>query len=140
MAALTPSSTTGTLDFYVAPKDGARAYQSINAKADTGIRDRNFTLEKHNVKIENLRSDESAASLDKTGFQLFKHPAKHTAFTNDADIEKEYYPESIELIKRLTGASRVVLFDHSASPQTSPVEFEVEFSPPSHSTPPSQRD
>ncbi|KAJ7916201.1 hypothetical protein B0H13DRAFT_1609641 [Mycena leptocephala] len=57
--------------------------------------------------------DESAASLDKTGFQLFKHPAKHTAFTNDADIEKEYYPESIELIKRLTGASRVVLFDHT---------------------------
>jgi hypothetical protein len=43
------------------------------------------------------------------------HEAAHKAFTNDADIEKEYYPESIELIKRVTGASRVVLFDHSTS-------------------------
>ena len=33
--------------------------------------------------------------------------------TDDAEIEKEYYPESEELIKKVTGASRVVFFDHS---------------------------
>jgi hypothetical protein len=114
--AAAPSTTTGSLDFYVPPKDGARAYQSINAQAETGIRDRNFSLENHQVEIHNLRGNESAATLDTAGFQLFKHPAKHTAFANDTEIEKEYYPESIELIKKLTGASRVVLFDHSASP------------------------
>ncbi|KAF7368925.1 hypothetical protein MVEN_00218700 [Mycena venus] len=108
-----PSTTTGTLAFFVSPKDGARAYQSINAQVETGIRDRNFTLETHEIQIHNLRKDESAATLDTTGFQLFKHPAKHTTFANDAEIEKEYYPESIELIKKLTGASRVVLFDHT---------------------------
>ncbi|KAJ7653258.1 hypothetical protein DFH06DRAFT_1270177 [Mycena polygramma] len=113
MAAPTPSTTTGTLDFFVPPKDGARAYQSINAKAETGIRDRNFTLESHQVQIHNLRGNESAATLDTAGFQLFKHPAKHTSFANDVEVEKEYYPESIELIKQLTGASRVVLFDHT---------------------------
>ena len=31
------------------------------------------------------------------------------------EIEREYYPESIALVKELTGASRVVLFDHSTS-------------------------
>ncbi|KAJ7139080.1 hypothetical protein C8R44DRAFT_605696 [Mycena epipterygia] len=108
-----PSSTTAPLDFYVPPKDGARAYQSINAIPVTGARDRNFTLEVHDVEIKNLRGNESAATLDTTGFQLFRHPTKHTAFTSDAEIEKEYYPESIELIKSLTGASRVVLFDHT---------------------------
>jgi hypothetical protein len=113
MAASPRSSTTGSLSFYVPPKDGTAAYQSINAKVETGIRDRNFTLETHEVKIHNLRGDEHNVTLDKTGFQLYNHPAKHTAFTNDADIEKEYYPESIELIKQLTGASRVVLFDHT---------------------------
>ncbi|KAJ6475728.1 hypothetical protein C8R47DRAFT_1187187 [Mycena vitilis] len=113
MAAPTPSITTGTLDFFVPPKDGTRAYQSINAKTETGIRDRNFTLESHQVQIHNLRGNESAATLDTAGFQLFKHPAKHTSFANDAEVEKEYYPESIELIKQLTGASRVVLFDHT---------------------------
>ncbi|KAJ6460955.1 hypothetical protein C8R45DRAFT_1108777 [Mycena sanguinolenta] len=108
-----PSSTTGTLNFYVAPKDGARAYQTVNAKIETGTRDRNFTLEGHDVEIHNLRGNESAATLDATGFQLLNYPAKHTSFANDAEIEKEYYPESIELIKKLTGASRVVLFDHT---------------------------
>jgi hypothetical protein len=78
-------------------------------------KDKNYTHETHEVKIYNLRGNESAATLDETGFQLYNHPSKHTAFTNDAEIKKEYYPESIELIKRLTGASRVVLFDHSTS-------------------------
>ncbi|KAJ7124459.1 hypothetical protein C8R44DRAFT_619998 [Mycena epipterygia] len=104
-----PSSTTGTFDFMVPPKDGARAYYNIS----TVPKDINFILEPHNVEIENLRGNESAANLDTTGFQLFRHPAKHTTFTSDAEIEKEYYPESIELIKSLTGASRVVLFDHT---------------------------
>jgi hypothetical protein len=77
--------------------------------------DLNYTYEAHEVPIWNLRGNESAATLDTAGFQLYNHPAKHTAFTNDADVKKEYYPESMELIKRLTGASRVVLFDHSTS-------------------------
>ncbi|KAF8639136.1 hypothetical protein AX17_001626 [Amanita inopinata Kibby_2008] len=34
-------------------------------------------------------------------------------FITDEEIEKEYYPESEELTKELTGASRVVLFDHT---------------------------
>ncbi|KAF7375462.1 hypothetical protein MSAN_00434100 [Mycena sanguinolenta] len=108
-----PSSTTGNFDFFVPPKDGARAYQTVDAKVETGARVRNFTHEKHEVVVHNLRGNESSATLDTTGFQLFDHPAKHTSFANDAEIEKEYYPESIELIKKLTGASRVVLFDHT---------------------------
>ncbi|KAJ7124447.1 hypothetical protein C8R44DRAFT_703912 [Mycena epipterygia] len=104
-----PSSTTGSLDFMVPPKDGARAYLKITAVSQ----DRNFTLEVHDVEIENLRGNESVATLDTTGFQLFRHPAKHTTFTSDAEIEKEYYPESIKLIKSVTGARRVVLFDHT---------------------------
>ncbi|KAJ6525832.1 hypothetical protein DFH09DRAFT_1046339 [Mycena vulgaris] len=110
MSTTIPPSTTASLNFYVPPKDGARAYLNTSA---TGVLDKNYTLEAHDVEIQNLRGNESAATLDTTGFQIYKHPAKHTAFTNDAEIEKEYYPESIELIKRLTGASRVVLFDQT---------------------------
>ncbi|KAJ6555121.1 hypothetical protein DFH09DRAFT_1318317 [Mycena vulgaris] len=103
--------TTASLNFFVPPKDGSRAYS--NTSAVTGVPYKNYTMEAHDVEIQNLRGNESAATLDTTGFQIYKHPAKHTAFTSDAEIEKEYYPESIELIKRLTGASRVVLFDHT---------------------------
>ena len=53
------------------------------------------------------------------GFKLYKRAAKHTAFVDDEKVKDEYYPESIEVIKKLTGASRVILFDHSKQPLTS---------------------
>jgi hypothetical protein len=114
MVAISSSdAVSSTLIFFTPPEDGSKAYNSINANSETGQRDRNWTETSHLVKIENLRGREHEASLDTTGFQYFRSPAKHTAFTNDEDVEREYYPESIELIKKLTGASRVVLFDHS---------------------------
>ncbi|KAF7350146.1 hypothetical protein MVEN_01317000 [Mycena venus] len=109
MGAPTPATTTATLYFSIPPKDGSRAYVKTG---DVGSN--NYTRDAHEVQIQNLRAEgESAATLDTAGFQLYNHPAKHTAFKNDADIVREYYPESIELIKKLTGASRVVLFDHT---------------------------
>ncbi|KAJ7664092.1 hypothetical protein B0H17DRAFT_1162821 [Mycena rosella] len=98
------TSTTASLIFSLPPPDGSRPYYKD---------DKNFTLDVHEVKLQNLRGNETAATLDTTGFQLYKHAAKHTAFASDTEIKQEYYPESIELIKRLTGAGRVVLFDHT---------------------------
>ncbi|KAF8876676.1 hypothetical protein BD779DRAFT_156794 [Infundibulicybe gibba] len=110
---VTPSSTTATLTFFTAPADGSRAYQTINAIPETGQRDRNWAHAEHPTVIENLRGKEDSTTLDTTGFQLFNRPSKHKTFNSDAEIHAEYYPESIELIKELTGASRVVLFDHT---------------------------
>ena len=109
-----PASTNAKLLYLIPPEDGVRAYQHINSDPITGERKRNFSREEKDVVIENLRGKEDSVSLDTTGFQYYKHPAKHTSFANDEEIVREYYPESIELIKKLTGASRVVLFDHSA--------------------------
>ncbi|KAF8996120.1 hypothetical protein BDQ17DRAFT_1364751 [Cyathus striatus] len=73
----------------------------------------NVTLKGEDVQIENIRGNEGSVTLDTTGFQYFKRAAKHTAFTDDATIKEEYYPESIDLVKELTGASKVVIFDHT---------------------------
>lgn len=108
-----PANTTGNLVFLVKPPAGVRAYTHINADPVTGERKGNYSSIKETVTIENLRGKESQYTLDNAGFQLGTHPARHEAFTNDADVEREYYPESIELLKKVTGASRVVLFDHS---------------------------
>lgn len=108
-----PSSTNAELLYLIPPEDGIRAYQHINADPISGERKRNFSREEKGVVIENLRGKEDSVSLDTTGFKYYKHPAKHTSFANDEEIVREYYPESIELIKKLTGASRVELFDHS---------------------------
>jgi hypothetical protein len=113
MASSGPPSTTAQLTYSIEPANGVRAFQTINADPNTGQRKMNVSRIQKEVVIENLRGREDSASLDTTGFQLYNRPSKHRAFMDDAEIEREYYPESIELIKELTGASKVVLFDHS---------------------------
>ncbi|KAF6758854.1 hypothetical protein DFP72DRAFT_886775 [Ephemerocybe angulata] len=91
----------------------------------TGEHEKNYSSEKHAVDMENVRGTETQYSLDKVGFQWIKSPAKHTSFKDEDEMKKEYYPESVDLIKKVTGASKVVIFDHSNSfrrnnPQTRP--------------------
>ncbi|TFK61298.1 hypothetical protein BDN72DRAFT_965247 [Pluteus cervinus] len=108
-----PPATTGALMFAEEPRDGVRAYMVVNANPLTGERDRNFDLIEKPVVVENLRGQEDLYTLDNSGFQLGHQPAVHQAFANDEDIAKEYYPESVELLKEVTGASRIVIFDHT---------------------------
>lgn len=109
----TPVSTTADLFYAVEPEGGVQAYQRVDIDPLTGERARNFEVKSKPVVIENVRGKEDTISLDTAGFQFYKHTSKHTTFDNDEEIYREYYPESIELIKKLTGASRVELFDHS---------------------------
>ena len=102
-----------TLQYFSPPEDGSPAYTYINADPTTGTRQKNWKTVPHEVQIENIRGKEDSVSLDTTGFQYYRRVAKHKTFENDEIIEKEYYPQSIELVKELTGASRVVPFDHS---------------------------
>ncbi|KAF9458557.1 hypothetical protein BDZ94DRAFT_1270341 [Collybia nuda] len=109
----TPASTTAKLTFLNRPGAGVRAFQTINANPKTGDRDYNYLREQKDVVLENLRGKEGSATLDTAGFQLFTRTSKHKAFMDDVEIQREYYPESEELIKELTGASKVVIFDHT---------------------------
>lgn len=113
MAIGNTTSVTAELLYFIPPPNGEKPYFFINNDSTTGARRQNFEREPHQIEIENLRGKEGTASLDTTGFQFFRHPQRYTAFTDDAEIEREYYPESIELVKQLTGASRIVPFDHS---------------------------
>ncbi|KAF8180428.1 hypothetical protein BJ912DRAFT_1033010 [Pholiota molesta] len=102
----TPISTTTKLAYFLAPEDGVRAYQRTNTDPITGERKRNFGREEKDVVIENVRGKEDTVSLDTTGFQFYKHPSQHKAFKNDDDIQRRPY-------QKVTGASRVVFFDHT---------------------------
>lgn len=100
---------------YNAPLEGVPAYIHINADPTTGVRERSYTQEEKEVEVENLRGKEDSVTLDTAGFQFYQIPSKHTSFATDDLIKEEYYPESIELIKKLTGATRVEIFDHSTN-------------------------
>ena len=115
------NTPTATLFYGVHPEDGSRAAIQVLFKPDpvTGENyKKNFTYEEKTAVIENVRGKEGSVSLDTTGFQYYNHPTKLTAddFSDEATVVNKYYPETIETIKKLTGASRVVIFDHSQSP------------------------
>jgi len=100
--------------YFTPPADGSRPWTDINANLDDDDgSSRNFTLDYHNFAIRDFRGAEHEASLDVSGFQFAKHESKEKDFANEEKIKSEYYDESIELLKKLTGANRVVIFDHT---------------------------
>lgn len=112
---MTLSDYVSTIINYVTlPEDGSKPITYVTPDPETAERKRNYEYEPHEVQIENLRGREDTVSLDKNGFAFFHAPAQHKSFKTDEEIEKEYYPEVIEHLKKFTGASRVVIFDHSA--------------------------
>ncbi|KAG2363235.1 hypothetical protein BDR07DRAFT_1460428 [Suillus spraguei] len=108
------SNAITTLNYFSAPLDGSRPHNRIYSDSTTvGKPSRNWNQEPHELQVENVRGKEELYKLDNAGFQYGREASKHTSFLNDDEIEREYYPESIDLIKRVTGASKVVVFDHT---------------------------
>jgi len=52
-------------------------------------------------------------SLDRSGFAHLAHRSALTDFGDDAAIRSVYYAESADLLRRVTGAEKVVVFDHT---------------------------
>ncbi|KAK0227034.1 hypothetical protein EDD85DRAFT_854596 [Armillaria nabsnona] len=107
------SGVTADLFFMQPPANGERAYVKANASATEG-NNRNHSLEPKPVTVENYRTvlDSEPITLDTAGFQLFSN--RPSQFINDGEVQTEgYYDESIALLKEITGASRVVVFDHT---------------------------
>jgi hypothetical protein len=71
------------------------------------------SLERREMTIENGRALANELSLDANGFVLVDHPTRVADFFDKRQIESVYYPEVVELIKRVAGAVRAVVFDHT---------------------------
>ena len=52
-------------------------------------------------------------NLDKAGFMLVPHASKLSDFHDDDTIAAIYEDEAMELVSRIIGARRVVIFDHT---------------------------
>jgi hypothetical protein len=65
------------------------------------------------MAIRNGRLLADELSLDEHGFVLVEHKTKVTDFFDPTQLESVYYPEVEQLIKTASGASRVVIFDHT---------------------------
>ncbi|KAI1475181.1 amino acid permease-domain-containing protein [Daldinia eschscholtzii] len=69
--------------------------------------------EPHNVHITDVSGREDEFTLDKNGFQFYRHVAQEKDFLDDDHIKAVYYPETEQLLKDATGASKIFIFDHT---------------------------
>ena len=64
------------------------------------------------VAVRNGRGVLSELSLDTNGFVLTEHVTAVKDFYDSDEVKSVYYPEVERLLKRVTGAERVLIFDH----------------------------
>jgi hypothetical protein len=71
------------------------------------------TLDPRDVIIHNARLYAGEFTLDCNGFVFVRHDTKMRDFSGEDEIHRVYYPEMEALVKAHSGASRVVIFDHT---------------------------
>ncbi len=65
------------------------------------------------MRIENGRPLVHEFALDRNGFVFVDHPTAVPDFFDKQQLENTYYPEIAALIRKVAGAHRVVVFDHT---------------------------
>lgn len=65
------------------------------------------------VRIADGRAAGHEFTLDETGFTLVRHETSVSDFYDADQLKSVYEQEAAELIRKLTGASRAVVFDHT---------------------------
>lgn len=103
-------SVMATLQFAV--KTGATPVTLVN-EPGSGPEERTGTFEQRTVTIENARPIADRLDLDREGFLLMRYGTAVKDFYDDEEVRRLYYPEMDRLIKQATGASKVIVFDHT---------------------------
>ena len=87
----------------------------VTQVADPGGRDQRQGggNETHRVKIQNGRPLAHRFEFEREGFRFVPSNSAVRSFYNEDEIRRVYYPEMEALVKAESGASRVVVFDHT---------------------------
>lgn len=99
-----------SLTFAVATDEKAFVY--TYPRGDGGPQT-NAVYAQRTVRIEDARSSAGRLSLDVEGVAVVAAPTAVRDFWDEAQTLALGHPETAELVARVTGASRVVVFDHT---------------------------
>ena len=69
--------------------------------------------EQHRVLIYDARPVAARLSLDSEGLAVVKHNSAVRDFYDEDELARIYYPEAERLVAEITGAARVLVFDHT---------------------------
>ena len=84
----------------------------VTQVAEAGGRDRRLS-ETHRVTVHNGRPLVDRFVFERDGFRFVPHRSGVRDFSDEDEIRRVYYPECEALIKAVSGAKRVVVFDHT---------------------------
>jgi hypothetical protein len=87
--------------------------RSLEFDPPPGVPQTTAVYREHTVEIRDVRPVAATLSLEDEGFQLLTAPTSVTDFDDEEAIRTRYYAETVSLLEELTGASRVVVFDHT---------------------------
>ena len=92
--------------------NGDKIFTQTASPGSTDVRS-GGTVDPHRVTIRNARLHAQPFALDREGFRFVRHDTKVADFFDEDQIRRVYYPEMEALVKAESGASRVVVFDHT---------------------------
>lgn len=108
-----------TINYLERSSERPRAFQY---DPPPGVALRTGTYTHFPVLVRNGRAHEGRLSLDREGFLLARAPTSFAEFRDSDAVKASYYPEVEALVKRVTGAARVVVFDHNVRHAPSALE------------------
>jgi hypothetical protein len=98
-----------TLNYFV--NDGTKIF--TEASGGGAPDKRGGTIDARQVVIHNGRAHAGGFALERDGFHFVRHDTKVADFFDESEVRRVYYPEMEKLVKAESGASRVVVFDHT---------------------------
>ncbi|KAI0176006.1 S-adenosyl-L-methionine-dependent methyltransferase [Hypoxylon sp. FL1284] len=103
---------------FLEPWEAARGNPYIRVNPAPGFDRKNFDWRDYPVTIQDARPDKESFALDTHGFaysdDMIPGCDIEALRGNDKDAVREvYYPHIEEFVKKSTGASRVIIFDHT---------------------------
>jgi hypothetical protein len=105
-----PGAIEATLNYIV--DDGSKVFTETAAPGGTDVRT-GGKPDPRRVTIRNGRRHADEFTLERNGFHFIHHDTAAGDFFDEAQVRGTYYAEMEALVKAESGASRVVVFDHT---------------------------
>ena len=106
-----PQGVESQLNYLVYTGEKPASYGGISASAAT--EKRKGTYQEYPTRIHDGRAIADQLSLERQGFIFVEHQTVVRDFYNEDEVRSVYYLEVEQLVKKTSGAQRVVVFDHT---------------------------
>ena len=104
-------SVEALLNYLVDTGEKPESYGGVSQSVADEMRKGKY--EEHKMTVTNGRQMIGQFSLEREGFIFVNHETKVKNFYDEGEVRSVYYAETEQLVKEISGAKRVVVFDHT---------------------------